>query len=449
MHEPLNSGLANEAIVVITQVLMKVGGTHRGAKMDIGFPESDSEDELPGGWEERTTLDDRVYYVKYWTHPRTKRRKIVCGPLPSTWRRLVDNEGRAVFQDLRTGETTFSDPRLAQALEQSDQHVHPFPRQRFDARSTVMQVMHGLNLTEKTVFVTGGTSGIGFEFVKAIVVHGASVIVACRNIDSGRELMKKLKALTPSAKIDLVSCDLSALESVKTCADEIIRMNRRIDIFVYNAAIFEPNFNVTKDGIEKTFCVNYLSHFYLTKLLWNKMKECAPARIVITTCECHHLCVCPFCRQHYESYFSANFRAKPIDELFSIENLSPVSASSYSSLGAYCLSKLCCVLFTAALQERLSEHNLCCVAVHPGNVVYTKLFRSYFPLRFIAFLCRPFAKTLEQAAASIAFASFATELADTSSNYVNNCWFSQMVNLAMSPITRLRLWRLSERFLPC
>ncbi|CDW52186.1 WW and adh short domain containing protein [Trichuris trichiura] len=397
--------------------------------MDIGLPETDSEDELPGGWEERTTLDDRVYYVNHlersvqWMHPRTKRRKIVCGSLPSTWRRLVDNEGRAVFQDLRTGETTFSDPRLAQALEQSDQHAHPFPRQRFDARSTVMQVLHGLNLSEKTIFITGGTSGIGFEFVKAVVVHGASVIVACRNIDSARESMKKLKILTPSAKIDLVLCDLSVLESVKACADEITKMNRRIDIFVYNAAIFEPNWSVTKDGLEKTFCVNYLSHFYLTRLLWNRMKESAPARIVLTTCECHRLYVYHLCCQHYELYFSANFQSMPIDELFSFENLSPVSASSYSSLRAYCLSKLCCVLFAAALQDRMSQHNLCCVAVHPGNVVYTNLFRSYFPLRFIAFLCRPFAKTLVMLAFFYSYMTSLPKCLGSSSCQHSFCFF--------------------------
>uniref|UniRef100_A0A5S6QWU3 WW domain-containing oxidoreductase n=1 Tax=Trichuris muris TaxID=70415 RepID=A0A5S6QWU3_TRIMR len=407
--------------------------------MDIGFPESDSEDELPGGWEERTTLDDRVYYVNHleksvqWTHPRTKRCKIVSGALPVNWRRLVDNEGTVIFQHLQTGETTLSDPRLAQAIELSNELVHPFPRQRFDARSTISQVLHGLNLKDKTIFITGGTCGIGFEFVKGVIIHGASVIIACRNISVDSGFMKTLTTLRPPAKIDLVPCDLSDLESVKACADQILKMNRQIDIFVYNAAVFEPNFNITRNGIEKMFSVNYLSHFYLTKLLWDYLKASGHARIVVTTCECHHL---------------ANYQAKPIDELFSSSSLSPLCASSYSSLHAYCLSKLCCVLFAVSLQERISQHNLCCVAVHPGNVVYSKLFRSCFPLRFVSFLCRPFAKTLEQAAASIAFAAFATELADVKNNYVNNCWFSQMNPLAANRTARLRLWQLSERFLP-
>lgn len=47
--------------------------------MDV--PDSDSEDELPPGWEERVTTDGSVYYANHltkntqWTHPRTGKKK--------------------------------------------------------------------------------------------------------------------------------------------------------------------------------------------------------------------------------------------------------------------------------------------------------------------------------------------------------------------------------------
>lgn len=67
----------------------------------------------------------------------------------------------------REGKTTFTDPRLAFAIEETDTGKGSSltsgggPRQKFDASSTGLQILHGIDLSNKTFAITGGTAGIG------------------------------------------------------------------------------------------------------------------------------------------------------------------------------------------------------------------------------------------------------------------------------------------------
>lgn len=115
----------------------------------MNVPDSDSEDELPPGWEERVTVDGNVFYANHltkatqWTHPRTGIKKVVNGELPFGWERCVDkNTGKVIYVDHENKRTTYTDPRLAFAIEEKD-HVNDY-RQRFDASSTALQVNTGI-----------------------------------------------------------------------------------------------------------------------------------------------------------------------------------------------------------------------------------------------------------------------------------------------------------------
>lgn len=103
--------------------------------------------------------------------------------------------------------TTYTDPRLAFAVEEND-GTSDF-RQLFDSSSTALQVstdsiaigitrfgsievLHGKDLTGKVAVVTGGNSGIGYETCRALALHGARVIMACRNMDHARQQIEKI-----------------------------------------------------------------------------------------------------------------------------------------------------------------------------------------------------------------------------------------------------------------
>jgi NAD(P)-dependent dehydrogenase (short-subunit alcohol dehydrogenase family) len=54
-----------------------------------------------------------------------------------------------------------------------------------------------------------------------------------------------------------------------------------------NAAVFENDYKCSQDNIELMFQVNYLAHFYLSRLLFENLRNSEESRIIIIGCESH------------------------------------------------------------------------------------------------------------------------------------------------------------------
>ena len=146
-----------------------------------------------------------------------------------------------------------------------------------------MPDMHG-----KTVVVTGGNSGIGFETAAALAPMGARVIVTARNADKGRAAVAaSTQRLGGDGRVQLVVFDLADLSSVRRGADEILEQAPRLDVLVNNAGLVLTERTETVDGFEATFAINHLGPFLLTNLLLDRMKASAPARIVNVASTAH------------------------------------------------------------------------------------------------------------------------------------------------------------------
>lgn len=144
-----------------------------------GFlPDSDSEDDLPPGWTEKADDQGRVFYQNnqniQWSHPRTGKSKRVHQELPFGWDKKTDELGRTIFVNTQTGQTTFTDPRLAFASEIPTMNIAEV-RQRFDSGTTALEILHGVDLNGKVAVVTGSNVGIGFETARSMILHGCTV----------------------------------------------------------------------------------------------------------------------------------------------------------------------------------------------------------------------------------------------------------------------------------
>ncbi|XP_042562643.1 WW domain-containing oxidoreductase-like, partial [Clupea harengus] len=147
-----------------------------------GMDDTDSEDELPPGWEERSTKDGWVYYANHddmktqWEHPKTGKKKRCAGDLPYGWEQETDDKGQIFYVDHINKRTTYFDPRQAFTVE--DVQVRP---KRFDGNTSALEVLQDRDLSSVVVVITGANAGIGFETARSFALHGAHVILACRN----------------------------------------------------------------------------------------------------------------------------------------------------------------------------------------------------------------------------------------------------------------------------
>ncbi|RMX45186.1 hypothetical protein pdam_00022662 [Pocillopora damicornis] len=329
---------------------------------------------LPPGWEIRTMDDGRIYYANHltkstqWEHPTSGKRYKVCGELPQGWQQLYDSKGSVFFFDSVNRVTTYADPRIALNFTKSKKNS-----KKLDSHSTAMHVLNGEDLSGKVAIVTGANSGIGFETAKALALHGAHVILACRNMNKANRAAAMIRQ-TPEAYVEAMLLDLASFTSIKNFAEEFRGRKLPLHILICNAAVFGLSWSKTEDGIESTFGVNHLGHFYLVKLIEDILCSSSPARVVVLSSESHR-------------FPDLTYSTKlPLSEL-------PLSKDKYWSIVAYNQSKLCNLLFSMELNRRLKPKGVTCNAVHPGNLIYTSLSHTSWFYWIFFVMARPFAKT--------------------------------------------------------
>ena len=190
--------------------------------------------------------------------------------------------------------------------------------------------------------VTGANTGLGFETAQALATRGASVVLAVRNVEKGKQAAARIAAAIPGATVTVQELDLSSLDSVRAAAAELRAGHPRIDLLICNAGVMYPPKQVTSDGFELQFGTNHLGHFALTGLLLEQMLPVPGSRVVTVSSVGHRI------------------RARVNFDDLQWER-------SYSRVRAYGQSKLANLMFTYELQRRLSgAGTTIAVAAHPG-----------------------------------------------------------------------------------
>lgn len=120
---------------------------------------------------------------------------------------------------------------------------------------------------------------------------GARVILACRNLNKGKEaaedIQKQCATLKNLGELVVSNLDLSSLKSVRQFAQEILEEENRIDLLINNAGIMMCPQGETEDGFETQMGTNHFGHFLLTLLLLPKIIENTPSRIVNVSSMAH------------------------------------------------------------------------------------------------------------------------------------------------------------------
>jgi len=198
------------------------------------------------------------------------------------------------------------------------------------------------DLSGKTVIVTGANSGIGFYTALELAKAGAEVILACRSAEKGAAAAAKVNAEAPG-KAKFMALDLADFASVHAFAASFKEAHGTLDILINNAGVMAlPARQVTAQGFELQFGVNFLGHFLLTALLLAPLMKAAAPRVIQISSVAHR------------------------DGKMDFDDLQ--SARNYVPWTAYRQSKLAMLIFAKELQRRSDEGGwgLLSLAAHPG-----------------------------------------------------------------------------------
>jgi NAD(P)-dependent dehydrogenase (short-subunit alcohol dehydrogenase family) len=139
----------------------------------------------------------------------------------------------------------------------------------------------------RTAVVTGANSGLGLVTARELARAGASVVMACRNLDKGHAAVDQVRAAVPGARVQLEELDLASLASVRGFAERFKATHDGLDLLVNNAGVMAPPRRRTMDGFELQFGTNHLGHFLLTSLLLEAMEGREDARVVTLSSTAH------------------------------------------------------------------------------------------------------------------------------------------------------------------
>lgn len=188
--------------------------------------------------------------------------------------------------------------------------------------------------------ITGGSSGLGFEACRQLYTSGNTVYFVGRDEKRCTEAKTQIEKAGQVGSAEFFVAELLSQKQIRKLSDEIHSRIPKIDVLINNAGGVFSRFELSEDGIERTFALNHLSYFLLTNLLLDLLSP--GSRIINVSSHSHYPGKIDF----------ESFR----------EN------KSYNILKAYNQSKLANVLFTYELARRLSEKNITVNALHPGRV---------------------------------------------------------------------------------
>lgn len=207
-----------------------------------------------------------------------------------------------------------------------------------------------MELKEKTILITGSTDGVGRRVAQRLANSGATLLIHGRDRVRADSLLQEIRQ--SGGRGTFYSADFSSLVEVRALAEAIQRDHGRLDVLINNAGIgvggAGSSREVSRDGYELRFAVNYLSSFLLTRLLLPLLQKSHPARIVNV----------------------ASTGQQPID----FADL--MLMKGYSGARAYCQSKLAQIMFTFDLAHELDGSGVAANGLHPATYMDTAMVRE-------------------------------------------------------------------------
>ncbi len=266
------------------------------------------------------------------------------------------------------------------------------------------------NTEDKVILITGSTDGLGKLVATHFAKDGAIVLLHGRNREKGIRALKDIQHISQRNNSEYFNADFSSLKQVRSLAGEVMERYGHIDVLINNAGIGGgPNNNqgreLSVDGYELRFAVNYLATYLLTRTLLPVLKN-QGTRIINV----------------------ASVGQAPID----FEDV--MMKNHYDSFRAYRQSKLAMIMFTFDLAEELQNTGATVNALHPASLMNTKMVLEYFGNSMT---------TVEEGAEALEYLAVSPETAGITGAYYDRKRQSRALMQAYDPEAREKLKELS------
>jgi NAD(P)-dependent dehydrogenase (short-subunit alcohol dehydrogenase family) len=292
----------------------------------------------------------------------------------------------------------------------------------FDRTTTALKVLADVDLSGKRAVVTGGSSGIGVETVRALAHAGAEVTIGVRDVEAGGIAARDILITSGQDIVQVARLDLTDVVSIRAFASTWLGP---LDILVNNAGVMAlPDLELSFEGHEKQFATNHLGHFALTVAMHHALAAADGARVVCVSSNAHHFSPVVFSDVDFEN-------------------------REYDPWLAYGQSKTANVLHAVEITRRWSDEGIVANALHPGAIP-TGL------QRYVGGLQTPehLQKTVEQGAATSALLAGSPLVEGIGGRYFEDCNESEITSepelfgggvnpWALDPASAQELWDLS------
>jgi len=277
-------------------------------------------------------------------------------------------------------------------------------------------------MEDRICLITGATDGIGKATALKLALQGYKVVITGRNRDKIQDVIKKISGIYKNARLDFIQADLSDISQVETLIETIKSRYSKLDVLINNAGVVTPRYKLTRDGLENTYQVNYLSPFILTNGLLPLIEKSNAGRIVNVVSSV---------------YTVGSFGAESIG-----------TYGKYSAIRAYANSKLYLLMFTEELARRVGN-NVTVNAMHPGIVktnMSTQLEGYPFLFRLISAVAMPFAITPEKASETAVLLASGDSVKDLSGKFFTGSDIVKIRHKDDIPENRRLLWDYSMSY---
>jgi retinol dehydrogenase 12 len=270
----------------------------------------------------------------------------------------------------------------------------------------------------KTALITGATSGIGRETALALARQGFQVVIIGHRLSETAKTAEWIREQTGNRRVEFLVADLTSQVDVRRVAREFAASHRELDVLINNAGAVFPKWELTAEGIERTWALNHLAPVLLSLELLGLLTASAPSRIV-----------------NVASSAQSNGRI----------DLSHRNEQASFSLNVYSNAKLATVMATYALARRLHGSGVTVNCLHPG-VVATSFGRNNGGwIKTLSTVAAPFLLTPQRGAATSVYLASAAEVENITGGYFVKAKPSPSSPASYDECMQEQVWQLAIR----